>query len=223
MTAILKNGCHCKHRENLQWPCSQKSSLGHALTVYQVLIFYHKKHDSPKYLILSAVLYSARDWSRYNSKCKVNGCLIQASSFISALLVWILWDQKVWQISTSSSSRCFHHMPDPIPETSLKYKSFVELYGTITTEQYRPRLHHLMEFHSVPMLWLPVRLFYVLSVWNLVLSTHRRNWPILRLISCCGVWKIFCILVALRYRGLKLSGGMVKINLSLTVFLCVKI
>ncbi len=33
-----------------------------------------------------------------------------------------------------------HHLPDPVPENSLHYKSFSDLYGTLTTEQHRPTL-----------------------------------------------------------------------------------
>ena len=44
-----------------------------------------------------------------------------------------------------------HHIPDPVPDTSLKYKSFDELYGTITTEQYRPsKSKAIASTHGIP-------------------------------------------------------------------------
>ena len=35
-----------------------------------------------------------------------------------------------------------HHIPDPMPENSLHYKSFTDLYGALTTEQHRPTLQN---------------------------------------------------------------------------------
>ena len=36
--------------------------------------------------------------------------------------------------------KSLHYLPDPVPGDDGHYKSFEELYGTITTEQYIPSL-----------------------------------------------------------------------------------
>lgn len=45
-----------------------------------------------------------------------------------------------------------HHLPDPVPENSLHYKSFSDLYGTLTTEQHRPTLKNksASSSHGIP-------------------------------------------------------------------------
>ena len=44
-----------------------------------------------------------------------------------------------------------HHLPDPTPENESHYKSFLNLYGTLTTEKHLPSLKRSgKSAHSIP-------------------------------------------------------------------------
>jgi len=52
---------------------------------------------------------------------------------LETLLVRFVIDLEVFK-------SLYYYLPDPIPGDDGHYKSFDELYGTTTTEQYRPSL-----------------------------------------------------------------------------------
>ena len=74
-------------------------------------------------------------------------------------VVWTIRWYGMWISSiVSSGIPALHHLPDPVPHGE-HYKSFDNLYGKETTEEYRPSLKEAQEKshhgdHSMQQMWL---------------------------------------------------------------------